>query len=144
VKNGHRFRAGNALRVWIRAREMADERAVRLAVRDMEERKMRDVRLGRAGRHERRKREIVHEPSDRRALTGREMFGNVDAHRCSPLGAWRHSSIDSIAGPQAAQAVGLHTPRRRPLRRLWPCNATQAGRLHPVVNSASASAATKL
>ena len=71
VKDGHRFHAGNALRVRIGAREMADERAVRLAVRDMEERQMRDVRLGRAGRHERRKREIVHEPRDRRALATR-------------------------------------------------------------------------
>ena len=47
VEDGDRFRAGGDLRVRIGAGEMAEQRAVRLAVGDMQQRQVRHQRLGR-------------------------------------------------------------------------------------------------
>ena len=64
-------RAAPRCAVRIGAREMADQRAVRLAVRHEQQRQVRHERLGIAGRDQRRERMVVHQPRDRGAVVRR-------------------------------------------------------------------------
>ena len=59
---------------------MAEERAVRLAVGDVQQRQVRDERLGRVRRDQRRERVVVDKARDRRAIAGREVIRDVEAH----------------------------------------------------------------
>ena len=79
------------LRVRIGAREMTEQGAVWLAVGDMNERQMRDERLSGNGRNQRGERVIVDQARDRRAIVGRKMLGDVNAHAA-------HSTVGPPSG----------------------------------------------
>ena len=108
VEDRDRFRAGGDLRVRIGAGEMAEQRAVRLAVGNMQQRQVRHQRLGRVRRDQRRERVVVNQPRDRRAIARREVFRDVEAHLRVRPGA--------VTGATDGRHPAAHRRRRRAAR----------------------------